>query len=162
MEFINKKPKIFIISGKAGSGKDEIADIIKYLYQDKKCKKLAYAHYLKEYVKDISGWDGSEENKPRDLLQSMGIDLLKKINPNLLINRVCEDIEVYSYFYDVIIVTDARLVEEIEIPKNKFSNIVTIRVNRTVDNKLTDVQRQHITETGLDTYNNFNYIIENS
>ena len=137
MEYKSKNPKIFIISGKAGSGKDEVADIIKSLYQGKKCKKLAYAHYLNEYVKDISNWDGSEETKPRDLLQSMGIDLLKKINPNLLINRVCEDIEVYSYFYDVIIVTDARLVEEVEVPKGKFSNIITIRINRLIDNKLT-------------------------
>ena len=31
MEFVNKNPKIFIISGKAESGKDEVAYIIKSL-----------------------------------------------------------------------------------------------------------------------------------
>lgn len=162
MEFINKKPKIFIISGKAGSGKDEVAGIIKSFYKEKKCKKLSYAYYLKQYVKDISGWDGSNNTKPRDLLQSIGIDLLKeKIDPQLLIRRLCEDIEVYSYFYDVIIVTDARLIEEIEVPKDKFLNVTTIRIDRNIDNKLSLKQKEHITEIGLDNYNKFDYKIEN-
>lgn len=163
MEFVNKNPKIFIISGKAESGKDEVAKIIKELCKSKKCKKLSYAYYLKQYVKKVTDWDGSEETKPRDLLQSIGIDLLKeKIDKNFLIRRVCEDIEVYSYFYDVIIITDARLLEEIEIPKNKFSNVTTIRVNRLIDNKLTEEQKKHITEVELDNYSSFDYTIENN
>ena len=162
MEFINKRPKIFIISGKAGSGKDEVADIIKKIYKEMKCKKLSYAYYLKQYVKDITGWDGNNETKPRDLLQSIGIDLLKeKIDSQLLIRRLCEDIEVYSYFYDVLIVTDARLIEEVEVPKSKFFNITTIRIDRNIDNKLSSKQKEHITEVGLDNYNNFDYKIEN-
>lgn len=163
MEYINKNPKIFIISGKARSGKNEVAGIINKIYCDKKCKELSYAYYLKQYVKNISDWDGLEETKPRDLLQSIGIDLLKeKIDDKFLINRLCQDIEFYSYFYDVIIITDARLAEEIEIPKNKFSNVTTIRINREVDNNLTSKQKEHITETGLDNYTNFDYIIENN
>lgn len=163
MEYVNKNPKIFIISGKAGSGKDEVARIFKELYSLKKCKKLSYAYYLKQYVKKISGWDGKEETKPRDLLQSMGIELLKeKIDPLFLIRRVCEDIKVYSYFYDVIIITDARLIEEIEIPKKKFSNVITIRIERNMDNHLTNLQKEHITEVNLDDYTNFDYKIENN
>lgn len=162
MEFINKNPKIFIISGKAESGKDEIGKVIEKFYANKKCKKLSYAYYLKQYVKDISGWDGSENNKPRDLLQSMGIDFLKKeIDEQFLIRRICEDIKVYSYFYDILIITDARLPEEVEIPKKIFSNIITIRVNRLMKNHLTESQRRHITEIGLDNYNYFDYVIEN-
>lgn len=163
MNFENKNPKIFIISGKASSGKDLVSDIICKKYSDKKCKKLSYAYYLKQYVKDISGWDGSEEDKPRDLLQSVGIDLLKnKIDNNFLVNRMCEDINVYSYFYDVIVITDARLLDEIEVPKNTFSNVTTIRVNRDKDNNLTLEQKKHITETNLDNYQNFDYIIQNN
>ena len=163
MEYINKNPKIFIISGKAGSGKDEVANIIKEYYKLKKCKKLSYAYYLKQYVKNITGWDGNEDTKPRDLLQSMGIDFLKKkIDNNFLINRLCEDIEVYSYFFDILIITDARVVDEIEIPKKTFSNVITIRINRQLDNVLTNEQQQHITETNLDYYHNFDYRIENN
>jgi len=162
MELENKNPKIFIISGKARSGKDVVSNIICERYHNKKCKKISFAYYLKQYVKDISNWDGSDDTKPRDLLQKVGIDLLKnKINTNFLINRVCEDIKVYSYFYDIIIITDARLLDEIEIVKNKFKNVTTIRVNRKKDNNLTIEQKNHITETGLDNYKNFDYIIEN-
>ncbi|MBE6153755.1 MAG: hypothetical protein E7166_05985 [Firmicutes bacterium] len=163
MKFENRNPKIFIISGKASSGKDLVSDIICNNYNDKKCKKLSYAYYLKQYVKNITGWDGSEESKPRDLLQSIGIDLLKnKIDNDFLINRMCEDISVYSYFYDVIVITDARLVDEIEVVKNKFLNVKTIRVNRNKENNLTLNQKKHITETNLDNYQNFDYIIENN
>ena len=159
MQYNNKNPKIFILSGKAKSGKNLMADIIEKYYSDKKCIQLSYAYYLKQYVKKITNWDGSEENKPRDLLQSLGIDLLKKIDQNLLIRRVIEDIKVYSYFYDVIIVTDARLIEEIEEPKKIF-NCITIRINKN-SNNLTEEQRKHITETNLDDYQNFDYVVEN-
>ena len=163
MEYIDKKPKIYVISGKAKSGKDTLANIICNYYKDKKCKKISYAYYLKEYIKNIFGWDGQEETKPRDLLQSIGIDLLqKKIDEHILINRVMEDIKVYSYFYDVIIITDARLIDEIEIPKNKFSNVITIRINNNVDNDLTLEQKKHITEIDLDNYTNFDYVINNT
>lgn len=163
MEFRNKNPKIYIISGKAKSGKDTVSKMIVDYYKEKKCKKVSYAYYLKEYIKNIFDWDGSEEAKPRDLLQSIGIDLLKnKIDDKFLINRIIEDIEVYSYFYDVIIITDARLIEEVEIPKNKFKTAVAIRVNNCSDNNLTNEQQQHITETDLDNYNGFDYVIENN
>ena len=159
MQYNNKNPKIFILSGKAKSGKNMVADIIEAYYTDKKCIQLSYAYYLKQYIKKITNWDGSEENKPRDLLQSLGIDLIKKIDQKLFIRRVMEDIKVYSYFYDVIIVTDARLIEEIEEPKRIF-NCITVRINKD-DNNLTEEQKNHITETNLDNYSNFDYIIEN-
>ena len=68
MEFIKKNPKIFIISGKARSGKGEVSKIITNYYTDKKCITISFGHYIKDYVKRISTWDGSEENKPRELL----------------------------------------------------------------------------------------------
>ena len=160
MQYSNRNPKIFILSGKAKSGKNLIADFIEEYYSDKKCIQLSYAYYLKQYVKKITTWDGNEQNKPRDLLQSLGIDLIKKIDDKLLIRRVMEDVQVYSYFFDVIIITDARLIEEIETPKSLF-NCITIRINKD-DNNLTLEQKKHITETNLDDYRNFDYVINNN
>lgn len=164
MQFNKKDVKIFLLSGKAKSGKDEGANIISDYYKDKKCIKLSYAYYLKDYIKRITGWDGNEDDKPRELLQQMGIDLIKnKIDDRLLINRLLEDIEVFSYFYDIIIITDARLKEEIEIPKEKLDNLVTIRINReNIISNLTDEQKHHLTEVALDNYDNFDYIIDNN
>lgn len=163
MELLEKKVKIIILSGKARSGKDEVGDIIVNYYKNKLVKKLSYAYYLKQYVKSISNWDGLEDDKPRELLQTIGIDLIKnKIDNKLLINRVIEDIKVYSYFYDIIIITDARLIDEIEDIKKYFNNVITIRINRDMDNNLTNSEKNHITEIGLDNYNKFDYIINNN
>lgn len=163
MEIVDKHPKIFIVSGKARSGKDLVSNLICEYYQEKNCKKLSYAYYLKQYVKDITGWNGSDETKPRDILQRVGIELIKeKVSDTFLVNRVCEDIKVYSFFYDVLVITDARLISEIEIPKKLFQNIITIRVNRKSENNLTLEQKNHITETNLDNYQNFDYIIQNN
>jgi len=157
--YINHNPKIYILSGKAKSGKNEVADIISNHLSNS--IQISYAHYLKEYVKKISDWDGNENTKPRDLLQSLGIDLIQKIDPNFLINRVIEDILVYSYFFDYIIITDARLINEVKMIKDKFDNAVSIRINRpNFDNNLTLDQQQHITEVELDNYN-FDYTIIN-
>lgn len=164
MEFNKKDAKIYILSGKAKSGKDEVSKIITKYYKNKKCISISYSYYLKDYIKRITGWDGSEENKPREFLQQLGIELIKnKINDKLLINRLIEDIEVFSYFYDVIIVTDARLEEEIKMPKQKFNNAKTIRINRNnIDNKLAQEEKNHLTEIALDNYFDFDYIINNN
>ena len=162
MELLKRKVKIFILSGKARSGKDEVADIIKNYYQDKKVKKLSFAYYLKLLVKNISNWNGNEEDKPRDLLQYLGIELIKnKINKKLLINRVLEDIAIYSYFCYIIVITDARLIDEVEDIKKNYPDAISIRINRLNDNHLTDIQKKHVTETGLDNYHDFDYIVDN-
>lgn len=162
MELLKRKIKVIILSGKARSGKDEVADIIVNYYKNKKVKKLSYAYYLKQYVKNITNWSGTEDDKPRELLQTIGIDLIKnKIDNKLLINRVIEDIKVYSYFYDIIVITDARLIDEVEDIKNVFNGVTTIRINRDIDNNLTSSEKNHITEIGLDNYHDFDYVIDN-
>ena len=162
MEFIKRNPKIFILSGKARSGKTETAKIIENYYKEKKCITISFAYYLKDYIKRITGWDGNENTKPRELLQHLGIELIKNnIDDKLLINRVLQDIEVFSYFYDIIIISDARLVDEVESIKDKYPNSVSIRISNNDNNNLTDKQKNHITETGLDNYNNFDYFVNN-
>ena len=163
MEFIKRNPKIFVLSGKARSGKTETAKIIENYYKEKKCITISFAYYLKDYVKRITGWDENENTKPRELLQKLGIELIKNnIDDKLLINRILQDIEVFSYFYDIIIISDARLVDEIESIKNKYPNLVSIRISNDKRNNLTKEQKNHITETGLDNYNNFDYFVNNN
>lgn len=163
MNFVNKNPKIYIISGKARSGKDTIADIIEKYYGNKKVIKLSYSYYLKDFAKRITGWDGSDNTKPREFLQQLGIELIKtKIDEHFLINRLCDDIKIFSYFYDVIIITDARLVDEIEIPKKLYPCANVIKITRNIENNLTTNEKKHLTEIALDNYNKYDYIIENN
>ena len=161
MEFTKKNPKIIILSGQAQSGKNETANIIKEYYENKNKKTviLAYAKYLKDYAKEIINWDLKEETKPRELLQQLGVELIKnQIDENMLINRIKEDIKVYEYFFDVIIIADARFESEIEEIRNKNTTVIKIEGK---ENNLTQTQKNHITETALNNYNNYDYIIEN-
>ena len=75
---------------------------------------------------------------------------------------MCDDIKVYSYFYDIVTVSDARLPNEIEIPKKVFSNVVSINVERiNFETNLSSSEQKHRTEIGLDNYNNYDYKIIN-
>ena len=165
MKLRNKEAKIYIISGKARAGKDTTGSYIKEYYESKgkKVINLAFADYIKMYAKKISDWDGSDESKPRTLLQELGTDLIRnKIDEYFFINRMIEDIKVYSYFFDIIIITDARLVKEIVAIKNNFKDVVSINLERTnTESELTCLEQNHITETGLDGYSDYDYIIIN-
>ena len=155
--------KIYIISGKARHGKDTLALAIKKAYSGKKVINLAYGSYIKEFAKKISDWDGSEETKPRELLQNLGTEVIRdKIDKDFFVKRLCDDIKVYSYYFDIITISDARFPNEIEGPKNLFENVITIKVIRdNFESPLTKEEMSHLTETSLDNYDDFDFILRN-
>lgn len=165
-EAIYRHPKIYFISGKAQHGKTTTGAIIREEYE-KRGKKVAmtlYARYLKDYAKSFFGWDGSEATKPRELLQQLGTNIIRQKlkKEEFFVNRMIEDIEILSYFFDVIVVDDVRLEIEIEKPKRSFDNIICIEVVRNnFDNGLTEEQKHHLTEVGLDNYHKFDYTVYN-
>ena len=82
---------------------------------------------------------------------------------DFLINRTIEDIEVLSEFFDTFIITDIRFQEEIDKLKNKFKDVVVIKVERNnYNNSLTNKERNHITEKEVDKITNINYLVENT
>ena len=157
--------KIYVISGKARHGKDTVAMDVKEIYEGKGLKviNLSYGSYIKEYAKKISNWDGTEETKPRELLQELGTDVIrKKIDNDFFVRRICEDIKVYSYYFDIITISDARFPNELEWPKKNFDNVINIRVIRDgYDSVLSEKEQKHLTEVALDEYNNYDYVIHN-
>lgn len=168
METFNHNPKLYFIGGKARSGKTLVGNLIKDEYEKRKKKVaiLSYAHYIKGYAKDFFGWDGNDETKPRGLLNELGTDIIRgKLKKEyMFIERMIEDIEVLSYFFDVIIVADVRFKSEIEIPNEFFGDKKTtsIKVEReNFDSGLTEEQKNHITENDLNDYTKFDYIINN-
>ena len=107
--------KIFLIAGKAGSGKSEVADIIKNYYEEenKKVVVTEYSKYLKLYAKEILAWNG-EEPKPRSFLQDLGVTIRENMDdPLFLIRRMIEDIRIYDLYSDIVIISDVRLKKEI-------------------------------------------------
>ncbi len=158
--------KIYVISGKAKSGKSTFG---KYLYDELKNRGLkpCIMHItdpLYGYARNYFNWDGSEENKPRDFLQKTGIELIKEKlgKKDFLINRLFEDIEILSNFFDAFIITDARMLYEIEAIKEKYEDVSTIKLERkNYDTKLTEEEANHVTEKEVDLYKDYDYIIEN-
>lgn len=164
MELRSEDALIVIFSGKVRSGKDTAMNIIREKYEEdnKKVINLQFSSYIKEYAKRISNWDGTDETKPRELLQELGTDIIRnKIDKYFFINRIIDDIKVYSYFFDIIMISDARFPEEIETVKKQFKNTISIHINRPNNDTLTDRQKVHITETALDNYSNYDYIVNN-
>ena len=157
----NKNPKIIILSGKARAGKDTTMNFLNEIYSN--IIQLQYGSYIKEYAKKISNWDGSEETKPRELLQQLGTNIIREnIDNKFFVKKMIDDIKVYSYFFDTIVISDARFKIEIDDIKNTFNNVIAVRIERpNFDNGLTLEQKKHPSEIDLDDYNKFDYKLIN-
>lgn len=160
--------RIYIIAGKARSGKDTVSLFIKNMLEkeDKKVCICPYAKYIKYYAKDYFGWDGSDDTKPRDLLNYLGTTLVReKLNKNdFFVDRTMEDILILSHYFDYFVISDARFVNEIEIPRKMYSSkVVVIKVVRDdSDSGLTDEQKKFKTEVALDEYDDYDFVINNT
>lgn len=159
--------KIFVIGGKARTGKNTFGN-----YLREEAKKYGYkpcvmhlTEPLYSYARNYFDWNENTGEKPREFLQKMGIEIIKeKLHKNyFLIDRTCEDIEILSNFFDVFIITDARLIMEFSELKKRFDDVVTIKLEREdYDDLLDEEERKHITETEIDDYKDFDYIIKNT
>ena len=155
--------KIFVIGGKSGSGKGEIAKFIKeyYIYKLKKVVITSYTKYLKLYAMELTDWNGEEGNKPRGFLQEFG-DKIRLRDKYFFTKRMIEDINIYDGVADVVIISDARMPWEIEEIKDNFEDVTSIYVeNQFSESKLTIKEQSHITETAFETYDEFDYTIAN-
>lgn len=156
--------KIYLVAGKSGSGKGEVAKIMKeyYLSLGKKTIITGFSKYLKMYAKEIIGWDGSEP-KPRKFLQDLGVTIRENMDmPKFFVNRMIEDIKVYNLYYDVVIINDVRLPIEIDEMKETFNNVYSMYViNQFAPSKLSLEEQMHETETALENYSNFDVTIVN-
>lgn len=161
-------PIIYLICGKARVGKDTFCDLLlkEFEKQNKKAIEMKCSKYIKNYAKDYFGWDGSEETKPRDFLNVLHTDIIRKRldKPYFLPIRVCEDIQVLSFFFKYFIVSDIRLKTEIETFKKHYKNVKVINLIRSsnYEDGLSIKQGKHITEVDLDDYNGYDYVIDNN
>ena len=158
-----KKMRIFLIAGKAGSGKGEVAKIIKeyYIYKLEKCVITEYSKPLKKFAQELTDWDGNPNTKPRKYLQDLG-DQIRKIDGKYFINKMLDDLKIYETLVDNVVISDVRMPDEIEDIKLNYDNVYSICVeNQFSESKLTLEEQSHITETALEDYAEFDYILAN-
>ena len=146
--------KIIFIGGKANSGKDTAAEYIDEYYRSRGLDvvNIQISYYMKMYAKEIAKWDGDNETKPRQLLQDLGTELIRKqIDEYFFIKRIIQDIDVYSRYFDIITISDGRLPEEFAAVKLAYPETVTVHVTRPgYSSKLSKDQKAHVTESLVD------------
>lgn len=155
--------RIFLVAGKAGSGKNEVAKLIKefYIYKREECAVTHYSKYIKNFALELTDWDGTDVNKPRDFMQQLG-DKIRENDPNYFTSNMIRDIEIYDDYVQNLVISDVRMPSEIEEIKENFDDVYAIYVvNQFGASKLTIEQQSHITETALEGYGEFDYTLAN-
>lgn len=157
--------RIFLLAGKARSGKGEIAKIIKEYYDEKKEKTVIteYSKYVKLFAREMIEWDGHENTKPRKFLQNMGVFMRQNLKmPYIFIERMTEDMKVYEKFYDNVIISDVRYPKEMDEMKRNYTDVYSFFIiNEHGNYDLSAQEASHESEHALDDYENFDYVIVN-
>jgi hypothetical protein len=167
---------IISITGKIGSGKDTIADIIMQYtpYHDWEIKK--FAGKLKDIAEILSGVPKinfeDQEFKKQDMGPNWGMtyrDLLQRLGTEAMRNGLHENVWVNALFADYHfnieedeqmpnwLITDCRFPNELEAVKAHKG--ITIKVIRDSGNT---VGTTHASETALDDYTEWDYIVDNN
>jgi KaiC/GvpD/RAD55 family RecA-like ATPase len=104
-------------------------------------------------------WFENKTNITRILLQTYGTQIFRKrIDDMYWIKQLKNRIEMSNSEY--ILITDTRFPNEIDyIAESSEYETYSIRINRNIDR--TGKEHQHISETALDNYNEFSYIVDN-
>jgi hypothetical protein len=167
---------IISITGKIGSGKDTIADIIMQYtpYHDWEIKK--FAGKLKDIAEILSGVPKinfeDQEFKKQDMGPNWGMtyrDLLQRLGTEAMRNGLHENVWVNALFADYYfnieedeqmpnwLITDCRFPNELEAVKAHKG--ITIKVIRDSGNT---VGTTHASETALDDYTEWDYVVDNN
>jgi hypothetical protein len=153
--------KLILIAGHAYAGKDTVAKFMKEELESngKKVLIVHFADFLKHICKAYFGWSGLKDNEGRTLLQYVGTDLIRSKNENFWVNVVCELAKVLQDQFDYILVPDTRFPGEISTPREiYYFDVTSIQVIRydehgnLFDNGLTEQQKNHSSETSLNTF----------
>lgn len=179
---------IISISGKIGSGKDTIADIIKQIspYYNWETKK--FAGKLKDIAEILTGVSKhhfeDQEFKKQDMSPEWGMtyrDLLQKLGTEAMRNGLHENVWVNALFADYHPINDELrqsmgnvidysncewpnwIITDCRFPNEleavKNRKGLTIKVIRDSGNT---IGTTHASETALDYYTNWDYVVDNN
>ena len=204
--------KVFLLSGKISSGKNQFAEYLREIYQSKGKQVVSdlFAADLKAWSKDdfkgladvlntlsnhlrdeIYRVMGNRKSYglPNDGLMDGLFNLVGKLNlkdenffenkteisrtllqiygTQIFRNRVDNDYwikrtkdRILACNADVVLITDVRFPNEIDFMSSDKYDTYVVRINRPLQRAGT--QHEHISETALDDYIDWNYIIDNN
>lgn len=145
--------KVIAISGHAQNGKDTVASMLREKLEEKGNKVLVahYADLVKYICKTFFGWNGVKDEVGRTLLQYVGTDVVRAQRPDYWVDFIVDVLTLFDD-WDYVIIPDTRFPNEIEkLKEQEKFDVVHWRVVRTgFDNRLTEEQKSHPSETALD------------
>lgn len=154
--------KVITISGKAESGKDFTAMKIKEILEQNNYNVLIihYGDLLKYLCKSLFGWDGNKDLEGRYLLQNIGTRV-REYKSDYWVSFVIDVLTIFNDEWDYVLIPDARFPNEIELIKEHFDTLSIKIIRPDHQNRLDEVQRNHVSETALDSYKGFDDILTN-
>lgn len=153
--------KVFLISGKAGHGKSTFGDFLEKELQSHSARvlRIAFADYLKFVASKYYHWNGEKDEEGRQLLQTLGTDVVRKVDDTFWVSTVQRLMHVLGDQFDFVIIDDVRFVNEVEA--FPMEDTIHIRIERFADRDglkpyinpiLSLEQLAHVSETNLDNY----------
>lgn len=129
--------KLIGLSGKAGSGKDFIYDVLDALHG---AERIAFADGVKLDIEETLGLTPYETNlreKPyppevRQLLQWWGTDLRRAQDPEYWVKKGVEAIEEAATYASLIVVTDVRFANEAEVIRDLGGIVIEVYADEAV------------------------------
>ncbi len=143
---------------KARSGKDTAGEYL--VNKNNNSRIMRFSSTLYEISKDIYKRAGIPWKKDRLLLQWIGTEWGRSIDPNIWVNALLKDIVALEGVANVICVTDMRFQNEaIALKKNGFT---LVNVVRSKENRGIVENENHPSEIDLDGFDQWDYVIENN
>lgn len=112
--------KIIAFAGLAQSGKTTAANFIPGV------KILSFADPVKQIALSSFNWDGIKDEKGRRLLQVIGTECGRAYDNDIWINKMREQIKIYTPLYNVIAIDDCRFDNEPELVKELGGIVIEI------------------------------------
>lgn len=147
------RSKIICLSGKAGSGKDTAAVMIKDELESrgKTAHIINYAGLLKYICSEHLGWDGNKDEFGRSLLQYVGTDIIRAQDPLFFVSFVKSLISFFGEAWDYVIIPDCRFENEVgNLRVSGFRVVHLYVVRESLVSNLSETQQQHVSETEID------------
>lgn len=120
---------IFIIAGKARVGKDTFAKIleqkiIESFQVDKDSILIThYADLLKYICSNYLGWNGEKDENGRTLLQNVGTNIIREIDPNYWVSFIKDVLKFFPDKWQYVIIPDGRFPNEINLDVDGYQTV---------------------------------------
>lgn len=147
--------QVICIMGKAGHGKDTVAGFLKDALEERgeKVKVTHFAWLLKQICREFFNWDGQKDEQGRHLLQYVGTDQIRKINPDYWVDFIIGLLNAFPNEWDTVLIPDCRFPNEFEKFLDAGIPAKLLKVYRPdYEGILTADQKKHASETALDDY----------